>query len=49
VLWSGKVLNPEDDDSKAIVEFNRRAQNDPHVENVCLTVRDGMMLIWKRP
>ena len=49
VLWSGKVLNPEDDDTKAIVEFNRRVQNDPRVENVCLTVRDGMMLIWKRP
>jgi predicted O-methyltransferase YrrM len=49
VLWSGKVLNPEDDDSRAIVEFDKRVTEDPRVENVCLTVRDGMMLAWKRP
>ncbi|HWP44612.1 MAG TPA: class I SAM-dependent methyltransferase [Blastocatellia bacterium] len=49
VLWSGRVLNPEDDDTRAIVEFNRRVTTDARVENVCLTVRDGMMLIWKRP
>src|SRR5215471_6881219 len=44
VLWSGQVLNPEDDASRAIVAFNERVQADPRVENVCLTVRDGMML-----
>src|SRR5436853_3936525 len=49
VLWSGRVLNPEDDDSRAIVVFNERVQQDPRVDNVCLTVRDGMMLAWKRP
>jgi len=49
VLWSGRVLNPEDDDSRAIVEFDKRVTEDPRVENVCLTVRDGMMLAWKRP
>jgi caffeoyl-CoA O-methyltransferase len=49
VLWSGKVLNPEDDDTRAIVEFDRKVQSDPRVENVLLTVRDGMMLAWKRP
>jgi len=49
VLWSGRVLNPEDDHTQAIVEFNRRVASDPRVENVCLTVRDGMMLAWKRP
>jgi caffeoyl-CoA O-methyltransferase len=49
VLWSGKVLNPEDDYARAIAEFNRRVLSDDRVENVCLTVRDGMMLIWKRP
>jgi len=48
VLWSGKVLDPKDDDTKAIVAFNRLVQSDPRVENVCLTVRDGMMLAWKR-
>lgn len=49
VLWSGKVINPEDDDTRAIVAFNERVEQDPRVDNVCLTVRDGMMLAWKRP
>jgi Predicted O-methyltransferase len=49
VLWSGRVLNPEDADTHAIVAFNERVQQDPRVANVCLTVRDGMMLAWKRP
>ena len=48
VLWSGKVLNPQDADDHAIVAFNDLVQNDRRVENVCLTVRDGMMLAWKR-
>jgi caffeoyl-CoA O-methyltransferase len=49
VLWSGRVLAPEDDDTRAIVAFNEKVQSDPRVENVCLTVRDGIMLAWKRP
>jgi predicted O-methyltransferase YrrM len=49
VLWSGRVLDPQDEDSRAIVAFNQRVQSDPRVENVCLTVRDGMMLAWKCP
>ena len=48
VLWSGKVLNPKDDDDHAIVAFNDLVQSDRRVENVCLTVRDGMMLARKR-
>jgi caffeoyl-CoA O-methyltransferase len=48
VLWSGKVLGPKDADDHAIVAFDRMVQSDPRVENVCLTVRDGMMLAWKR-
>ncbi len=48
VLWSGTVLNPETEDARAIVAFNSRVQNDERVENVLLTVRDGMMLVWKR-
>jgi caffeoyl-CoA O-methyltransferase len=49
VLWSGEVLNPQDDAARAIVAFDERVQQDSRVENVCLTVRDGMMLAWKRP
>jgi predicted O-methyltransferase YrrM len=48
VLWSGRVLNPESVDDHAIVAFDKLVQSDPRVENVCLTVRDGMMLAWKR-
>ncbi len=48
VLWSGKVLDPKDADDHAIVAFDRMIQSDARVENVCLTVRDGMMLAWKR-
>ena len=48
VLWSGKVIDPKDDDTRSIVAFNRLVQSDPRVENVCVTVRDGMMLAWKR-
>src|SRR5437868_12707000 len=48
VLWSGKVLNPQNADDHAIVAFDRMVQSDPRVENVCLTVRDGMMLARKR-
>lgn len=49
VLWSGRVLDPKSDDDYAIVAFDELVQSDPRVENVCLTVRDGMMLAWKRP
>jgi caffeoyl-CoA O-methyltransferase len=48
VLWSGKVIDPKDDDTRAIVAFNKLVQSDPRVHNVCLTVRDGIMLAWKR-
>jgi len=48
VLWSGKVLDPKPDkDTRAILEFNRKIQNDERVENILLPVRDGVMLIRK--
>jgi predicted O-methyltransferase YrrM len=46
VLWSGKVLeNKPDKDTVAIVDFNRKVQNDRRVENVLLPVRDGIMMV----
>jgi len=45
VLWSGNVLDPKDDDSRAIVAFNAHVQADPRTVNVLLTVRDGLLLI----
>ena len=48
VLWSGNVLAPDPGkDTRAILEFNRKVQTDPRVENVLLTIRDGLMLVRK--
>jgi caffeoyl-CoA O-methyltransferase len=48
-LWSGRVADPsENDDSvRAIRALNERVREDPRVENVLLTVRDGMNLVWR--
>lgn len=48
VLWSGKVLSPVSDDDKAIVALNKRVQADERVDQVMLTVRDGLYLARKR-
>jgi caffeoyl-CoA O-methyltransferase len=48
VLWSGKVIQEKPDkDTRAIVDFNRKIQEDQRVENVLLPVRDGIMMIRK--
>lgn len=51
VLWSGKVLEeiqPEDKDTPGVIEFNKKVQNDPRLENVLLPLRDGLMLARKK-
>ena len=45
---SGRVLAPESESDHAIVRFNDHVLADPRVENVLLSVRDGMMLAYKR-
>ena len=48
VLWDGKVVAPRPDkDTRAIIEFNRKIQEDPRVENVLLPIRDGIMIVRK--
>ncbi len=47
-LWSGRVLQPTEKDDHAIVAFNAHVNADPRVENVLISVRDGMMLARKR-
>lgn len=48
VLWSGKVLDSRPDkDTRAILAFNKKIQEDNRVENVFLPVRDGIMLMRK--
>jgi caffeoyl-CoA O-methyltransferase len=46
-LWSGRVLDPDDDSegTRAIVAFNEHVRADARVVSVTLTVRDGITLI----
>ena len=48
VLWSGNVLDPKDEDARAIAAFNDHVRNDERVTSVMLTVRDGLSLIRRR-
>ena len=49
-LWDGRVLEGEnagDPETRGIIRFNSFIQNDDRVENVLLSLRDGVMLIRK--
>ncbi|MFK7904786.1 MAG: O-methyltransferase [Chitinophagales bacterium] len=50
VLWNGKVLDKtaKDKYTMGVKTFNELVQNDERVENVLLTVKDGMMLVRKK-
>jgi caffeoyl-CoA O-methyltransferase len=46
VLWDGKVLSPNPDkDTRAVMAFNKKIQEDGRIENVLLPVRDGIMMV----
>lgn len=47
MLWSGKVLQPESDIDDVLVDLNKEIAADPNVENLFLTVRDGMNVVRK--
>jgi caffeoyl-CoA O-methyltransferase len=49
-LWSGSVADPDnqDESTNAIRALNDRVLEDERVENVLLTVRDGMNLVRRR-
>ena len=48
VLWSGKVLEAEqDENTKALHEFNQMVLADGRVSNVLLPIRDGLMVARK--
>ncbi len=47
VLWSGKVveeLNPKDTDTKVLLEYNRKLNEDSRLETVLLPIRDGLTI-----
>ena len=48
VLWSGYVLNPEDDSDHLMVKFNETLKNDARIELVMLPIRDGITLAIKK-
>jgi caffeoyl-CoA O-methyltransferase len=47
-LWSGRVLAPSEASDRAIAALNQEILADQRVENVLLTVRDGLQLVRKR-
>jgi caffeoyl-CoA O-methyltransferase len=37
-----------DEDTAALLDFNKKVQDDPRVENILLPVRDGLMVARKK-
>ena len=48
VLWYGRIFDPKDDESRAVVAFNEMVKTDHRAEKLFLTIRDGIYLIRKR-
>ncbi|MFD0963410.1 O-methyltransferase [Pseudofulvibacter geojedonensis] len=51
VLWSGKViekLNPKDESTKALLEYNKLLNEDNRIETVLLPIRDGLTISRKK-
>jgi caffeoyl-CoA O-methyltransferase len=47
-LWSGRVLDPQEESTKKIAELNDKIAADDRVVAVQLTIRDGVTLIRRR-
>ena len=47
-LWSGRVVDPQDDDTRAIAALNDKLAADERVVCVQLTVRDGALTLVRR-
>ena len=48
MLWSGNVIDPQDDDSIALRKTGDFIQEDNRVFNILLPIRDGLMLCIKK-
>ena len=51
VLWSGKVVEPiqdDDESTKALLEYNKLLAEDDRLETVMLPVRDGLTISRRR-
>ena len=50
VLWSGKViekLKPDDDSTKALIQYNKLLKKDSRIETIVLPIRDGLTISRK--
>ncbi len=47
MLWGGTVLNPDDNDAKALRETAELIKNDGRLDQLLLPVRDGLMIYRK--
>ena len=47
MLWSGSVLNPNDDDARALKDTAEMIKNNHRLEPLLLPVRDGVMIYQK--
>jgi len=48
VLWSGKVVEPikaNDIETLTLLELNKKVTEDFRVDNLLLSIRDGLMLV----
>jgi predicted O-methyltransferase YrrM len=48
VLWSGKVVEPikaNDIETLTLLELNKKVTEDSRVDNLLLSIRDGLMLV----
>jgi caffeoyl-CoA O-methyltransferase len=52
VLWGGKVVEEPGQkiskDTRAILDFNRKVQEDERVENVLFPIRDGLLVMRRK-
>ena len=48
MLWGGLVLNPNDEDSKAINNTNKMIKDSIKVNQLLLPIRDGIMIFQKK-
>jgi caffeoyl-CoA O-methyltransferase len=51
VLWDGVVVEaePAQEGARAMKAFAQHVHDDERVDNVLLTVADGLLLAWRRP
>ena len=46
--WKSFGMGSADQEAKGIIRFNTFVQNDERVDNILITIRDGLMMILKK-